>query len=84
MSNTDKRFDNITMNGRMCYIFMCIERYLLALYPDRDWTPVAKRMWQWTSYCCWTDDGLDIYEKTIPSWNMRAMKIPHNLNTTAI
>ena len=43
----DKRFENITMNGRMFFIFMCIERYLLALYPDRDWSLVAKKMWRW-------------------------------------
>ena len=40
----DSRFKNITMTGRMCYIFMCMERYLLSLYPDRDWTLVAKKM----------------------------------------
>ena len=39
-----KRFRNITMTGRLIYIFMCIERYLVSLYPERDWTPVATRM----------------------------------------
>ena len=27
---------------------MCIERYLTAVYPERDWTPLAEHMWQWT------------------------------------
>ena len=36
-----ERFYNITMTGRLCYIFMCIERYLTTLYPERDWTPEA-------------------------------------------
>lgn len=66
---TDERaklFENITMNGRMCYIFMCIERYLLALYPDRDWTPAAKRMWDWTSVCWTCDEEFDRYIQLIP------------------
>lgn len=42
----DNRFENVTMTGRMCYILMCIERYLLARYPDRDWSLVARKMWQ--------------------------------------
>ena len=61
MSNMDKRFENITMTGRMCYIFMCMERYLLSLYPDRDWTLVAKKMWQWPAASCWHDDEWDAY-----------------------
>ena len=52
----DSRFENVTMTGRMCYIFMCMERYLLALYPDRDWTPIARKMWQWMSSPYWADD----------------------------
>lgn len=60
------RFPNLTMNARMCYIFMCIERYLLTLYPDRNWKPVAKRMWNWTT-SCWTDsDILDAYIEMEP------------------
>ena len=27
---------------------MCIERYLTAVYPERDWTPLAAHMWQGT------------------------------------
>ena len=41
----------------MCYIFMCIERFLLHMYPDRDWKLVSERMWGWTRYSCWNDDG---------------------------
>jgi hypothetical protein len=41
-------FKNISMTGRLCFLFMCIEKYLVSLYPDRDWTPVAERLWAWT------------------------------------
>lgn len=49
------RFQSITLTGRLCYIFMCMERYLTGMYPGRDWTPVAEHMWQWTSQQYWTD-----------------------------
>ncbi|MBP5705936.1 MAG: hypothetical protein J6W76_01525, partial [Spirochaetales bacterium] len=49
MENKDLRFKTITMTGRLCYIFMCVERYLLAVYPDKDWTVVARKMWTWVA-----------------------------------
>lgn len=61
-----KDFYNITMNGRLCYIFMCIERYLTQLYPERDWTPISKRMWQWTTH--WWDESSDIYSEAVPEY----------------
>jgi len=64
--NIIKEFYNITMTGRLCYIFMCIECYLITLYPDRDWTPVAKRMWQWTSH--WWNESWDIYSEAVPEF----------------
>ncbi|SEL29834.1 hypothetical protein [Ruminococcus albus] len=61
-----KDFYNITMNGRLCYIFMCIERYLTQLYPERDWAPISKRMWQWTTHL-W-DESSDIYSEAVPEY----------------
>lgn len=61
-----KGFHNITMTGRLCYIFMCIERYLTTLYPERDWTPVSKRMWQWTTH--WWNESWDIYSQAVPEF----------------
>jgi len=42
-------FSNINMTGRLCYLFMCIEKYLVTRWSDRDWTPVAECLWQWTN-----------------------------------
>ena len=64
--STIKDFYNITMTGRLCYIFMCIERYLTTLYPERDWTPIAKRMWQWTTH--WWNESWDIYSEAVPEF----------------
>lgn len=54
------------MTGRLCYLFMCIEKYLITCYPKRDWTPVAKRCWQWTNDT-W-DIGCDIYSPVVPEF----------------
>ena len=59
------RFQSITLTGRLCYIFMCMERYLTGMYPGRDWTPVAEHMWQWTSQQYW-DHSLQRYWEIVP------------------
>lgn len=59
-------FKSISLTGRLCYLFMCIERYLITLYPDRDWTPVAQRCWQWTNR--YWNDGCDIYAPVVPEF----------------
>ena len=44
-ADTAKRFYNVTLTGRLYYLFLCIERYMTTLYPDADWEPVVSRMW---------------------------------------
>ena len=54
---TDDRFNRISMNGRMAYVIMCVEAYLINVYPDRDWKSVASAMWKATNnnWGDWTD-----------------------------
>lgn len=40
---------NISMNGRMAYTIMCVEAFLKATHPDRDWTLLSTKMWEATS-----------------------------------
>ncbi len=61
-------FKGISITGRLCYLFMCIERYLVSLYPDRDWTPVAERLWHWTE--TYWDDAQDVSDQIIPEYLM--------------
>lgn len=51
------RFSGISMNGRMAYVIMCVEAYLINVYQDRDWKLVASAMWKATSnnWGDWTD-----------------------------
>lgn len=57
---------NISLTGRLCYLFMCIEKYLVSAHPDRDWTPLAKKCWQWTNV--FWNEGRDEYDKIVPSY----------------
>ena len=59
-------FTNINMTGRLCYLFMCIERYLVGRWPDRDWTPVAECLWQWTNQT-W-DISQEVSDQIIPEY----------------
>ena len=42
-------FYNISMKGRMAYAILCVEKYLLAKYPNDDWSVLSKWMWDVTS-----------------------------------
>lgn len=42
-------FSDISLNGRIAYAIMCAERYALAKYPEKDWTPLFTWMWKCTS-----------------------------------
>lgn len=66
MNNLYEELKGLSMTGRLCYLFMCLEKYLITCYPERDWTPVAKRCWQWTNGT-W-DIGCDIYSPVVPEF----------------
>ena len=53
----DNRFNNISMNGRMAYVIMCVESYLKNSYPEKDWRLLSEAMWKATNmnWGDWTD-----------------------------
>lgn len=59
-------FDDISMTGRLCYLFMCIEKYLVNKYPDRDWRIVADRLWNWTEE--YWNDAQEKSDQIIPEY----------------
>lgn len=59
-------FKEISLTGRLCYLFMCIEKYLIFCYPNKDWTPIAKKCWQWTNG--WWNEGCGEYSKIVPEF----------------
>ena len=71
-----KKYWNITMTGRLIYILMCIERYLLVVHPNRDWTPVARRMWSLPKEEGNWSEGTpgNLYREIVPERIMRFYK----------
>jgi hypothetical protein len=55
---------------------MCIERYLVSLYPEKDWTPVARRMWNITTDMEKFSEGSpgNSYREIVPSYIMKSYK----------
>ena len=51
------KMKNISMNGKMAYVIMCVEAFLTQKYPEKDWTLVSEKMWKATSenWAEWTD-----------------------------
>ena len=45
----NKNLVKISMTGRIAYAIQCVEKYLLAKYPNKEWAPLAKEMWAVTS-----------------------------------
>lgn len=45
----EEKFGSVSFFGRLAYIIMCVERFLVSLYPDRDWTLVSEKMWLGTT-----------------------------------
>lgn len=65
----DKKYDfsNINMCGRVCYLIMCIEKYLVTLWPERDWSIVLEHLWPWVSSEDWSD-ARELSDMVIPEF----------------
>ena len=59
-------FDNISMNGRMAYAILCIEKFFIAEYPKENWTELSKLMWGATSM--YWDEWDDKFIEIIPQF----------------
>lgn len=42
----DKRINNISIRGRVAYLILCFEKYVMAKYPERNWKSVSELMWK--------------------------------------
>ena len=42
-------FNNISMNGRMAYAILCVEKYLKEKFPNDNWDNLSKLMWNVTA-----------------------------------
>jgi len=65
------KFNTISMNGRMAYVIMCVERFLVTVYPEKDWKLIAQKMWKATSqnWGDWPEEYYEIIPEYILSTN---------------
>lgn len=57
MKKIIEKLKSVSVAGRIAFIIMCIEKYLVAQYPEKDWTPLAEEMWKfndsyWDEWLC--------------------------------
>lgn len=67
-----KDFKNISMNGRLAYQLMCVERYLVSKYPNKDFTKLMELLWQVTNGMYWdtfSDYVMDLEPSTLFEFN---------------
>lgn len=38
-------FSNISWRGRVAFAIMCLEQYLITKEPNKNWTPLSKKLW---------------------------------------
>ena len=62
----EKDFCDISMNGRMAYLILCVESYIKTKYPSKDWTVLSKWMWKSTSE--YWDEWDDKFMEIIPEF----------------
>lgn len=57
---------SISVAGRIAFIIMCIEKYLVVKYPEKDWSPLAEEMWRFSD-SCW-DEWLYSFTDLLPEY----------------
>ena len=67
MKKITEKLKSVSVAGRIAFIIMCIEKYLVAQYPEKDWTPLAEEMWKFNdSYWDeWLDSFVDLFPECI-------------------
>jgi hypothetical protein len=45
----ENKFKNVSMYGRFAYVNMCVEKYLVTKYADRDWSIISRELWKGTN-----------------------------------
>ncbi|MDE5556833.1 MAG: hypothetical protein K2J32_03945 [Ruminococcus sp.] len=71
MQKITEKLRSISVSGRIAFIIMCIEKYIVAQYPEKDWTPLAEEMWKFNdSYWDeWLDSFVDLFPEYINEYN---------------
>lgn len=63
--------DNIrllSIRGRITYLIMCFERFVVSKYPDRNWKPVSELMWKICDNSDYIDNSAYRYMEIVPEY----------------
>ncbi len=61
-----EKLSAISMNGRMAYGIKCVEKFLLTVYPDKNWAILSEKMWPVTNMP-W-DEWSEAFMEVIPQY----------------
>lgn len=61
-----KELENISMNGRIAYIILCIEKYLITKFSDTNWSTLSEWMWKATS--SYWDEWANKFIEIVPEY----------------
>lgn len=64
----DNRIKNLSIRGRIVYLIMCFEKYVLAQYPERNWRDVSELMWKICDNSDYIDNNAYRYMEIIPEY----------------
>lgn len=67
MKKITEKLKSVSVAGRIAFILMCIEKYIVTQYPEKDWTPLAEEMWKFNdSYWDeWLYSFIDLFPECI-------------------
>lgn len=64
----DRIIYTLSIRGRIAYVIMCFEKYVLAKYPRRNWAPVCDMMWRICDSSDYIDNSAYRYMEIIPEY----------------
>lgn len=64
----DNRIKSLSIRGRIVYLIMCFEKYVLAQYPERNWGDVSELMWKICDNSDYIDNNAYRYMEIIPEY----------------
>lgn len=64
----DNIIKSLSIRGRITYLIMCFEKYVLAKYPERNWKPVSKLMWKICDDSDYIDNSAYRYMEIVPEY----------------
>lgn len=71
MEKLIEKLFSVSVAGRIAFIIMCIEKYCITQYPEKDWSPLSEHLWSFNdSYWDeWMYSFIDIIPECINKYD---------------